>query len=79
MPGAFPEAEEEHAPVPRTPKKRFVGRKYAEAKRAGTHGASVEEMTAIVQNGESSIARRALCLTQSSPSTNASDVETDPR
>ncbi len=56
VPGAFPKAPDEDAPiVNRAPKKRFVGRRTAEAQArqrqdANTHSA-VEETTAVVQKG----------------------------
>jgi hypothetical protein len=55
MPGAFPEAVEERAAVLRTPKKKFIGRRAFEAKQRQGDGGSVEETTAMVQSGESTL------------------------
>ena len=53
MPGAFPDAtEDDSAPAQRTPRRRFVGRKTIEARQKQGDAASVEETTAIVQNGK---------------------------
>ena len=53
MPGAFPTAPEETVPASRTPKRRFVGRRTADAQ--AKHGqdakGSVEETTAVVPKG----------------------------
>ena len=50
MPGAFPAAVTED--VPRVPKKKFIGRRAAEARAKERHdaGGAVEETTAIVQS-----------------------------
>lgn len=54
MPGAFPEPAPEETPTStRVPKKRFVGRRTAEAQakqRQQDGNSSVEETTAIIQN-----------------------------
>lgn len=53
MPGAFPAAAEETATTNRTPKRRFVGRRTAEAqaKQKQDVNGSVEETTAVVAKG----------------------------
>lgn len=55
MPGTFPEAAEEPVAVQRTPKKKFIGRRAFEAKQRQGDGGSVEETTAMVQSGESTL------------------------
>jgi hypothetical protein len=53
MPGAFPTASEDSPATTRTPKRRFVGRRTADAqaKEKQDANSSVEETTAVVQKG----------------------------
>ena len=77
MPGAFPEAEETAA-VPRTPKRKFVGRRTFEAKQRQGDVGSVEETTAIVQSGEMVMKKQGADLIFFSTSTNTPSPEPDP-
>lgn len=54
MPGAFPSAQEETTSTTRTPKRRFVGRRTADAQAKERQDAktSVDETTAVVPKGK---------------------------
>jgi hypothetical protein len=62
MPGAFPSGAEEDISTVRTPRRRFVGRRTLEAKQKQDNGGSVEETSAMVQNGELKVEKMVSCL-----------------
>ena len=68
MPGAFP-TEPQVDDVPRLPKKKFIGRRAAEAraKEKQDAGGSVEETTAIVQSGQLAKVASVQRLIQTAP------------